>query len=169
MAESSSSAHTPRVWRCVAARPTAPTISAGVVVVILLAIGLAPALAGQASVRFHEGLVSATFEATPASEALDTIQRATGVELVVPPLVEGKTLTLTVEQLPFERFLQRVLTALDLRGFALVFGIGGAARQLIIVDRPGGEEARAGQNRPLTGGKARTGDVPAPVWTEKPR
>lgn len=147
----------------------APALAVVTVGTILLATALSPALAAESSVRLHEGFVSATFEATPASEAFDSIQRATGVELVVPAFLERKTLTLTVEQLPLERFLQRVLNALDLGGFALVYGEGGAARQLIIVDRTGGDEPRAGRDRSLTGGRARAAQTPAPVWTEKPR
>ncbi|HEV8308086.1 MAG TPA: hypothetical protein VGW35_10505 [Methylomirabilota bacterium] len=92
-------------------------------------------MAGAARVRVEGGLVSASFEAVPAPEALDAIRRATGVELVLPPAIRGKTLTFSAEQLPLEPFLRRVLDALDLGGFALVYEPNGDAGRLIVVGR----------------------------------
>lgn len=86
----------------------------------------------------RNGLVTATFDATPGPEALDVIRRVTGVELVLPPSVEPKPLTLVVDRVPLEAFLHRVLAALDLAGFALVYAPDGAADRLIAV--PSGHE-----------------------------
>lgn len=116
----------------------ARTISA--VLVVLLAA--AAAVAGPARMAVQDGLVSATFDATPAPEALDVIRRATGVELVLPPAVEPKPLTLVVDQVPLEAFLRRVLAALDLAGFALVYAPDGSADRLIAVPPGHGRPSR---------------------------
>lgn len=117
--------------------------------VAMVAAFPATGLAGEARVRVHEGLVSATFEAALASEALAAIGRATGVEVMVPPSVQGRALTLTVESVSVERFLGRVLAALGLAGFALVYEPDGRVGRLLVVDRtprglPASEESAPG-------------------------
>lgn len=106
---------------------------------IVLALSLVPvvALAGKAQVTVHDGLVSATFDATPSPDALDAIHRATGLELVVPLAALQRTLSLTVAQAPLERFLTRLLDALDLAGYALVYAPGGETNRVIAVARGG--------------------------------
>ncbi len=115
----------------------------GVVLLVVVLAGLpGTGLAGEARVGVYEGLVSATFEATLASEALAAIGRATGMEVVVPPSVQGRALTLTVESVSLEWLLERVVAALDLGGFALVYKPDGRAGRLLVVDRtPGGLSA----------------------------
>ncbi len=109
------------------------------------------ALAGEARVTMEQGLVSATFDAVPTPQALEAVRRATGVEIVVPGSVQEKTLTLTVERLPFEPFLRRLLEGLDLGGFALVYEPNGAAQRVIVVDRAkGGEAATVPSPRPAS-------------------
>ncbi len=83
------------------------------------------------------GRVSATFRGTPAREALEAVRAATGMEVVLPDTVHETPLTLSVERLPLERFLQRVVEALDLGGFALVYQSIGAAERVIVVERAG--------------------------------
>ncbi len=143
--------------------------------VFFLAVLPTAAYAGAASVHFQGGLVSATFDATPAPEALDALRRATGMEVVLPPSAQRQTLTLGVEQAPFEQFLQRVLAALDLGGFALVYAPGGGADRLIVVDKGRGAEAPAparpqGTTPPVAEarGAARAGRVPVPFLIRKP-
>jgi hypothetical protein len=126
---------------------------------VLLALCLSPAvaLAGEARVRFQDGLVSVVFDATPAPEAFEAIQRATGVEVLVPPSARGKTLTLAVEQVSFEVFLRRLHEALDLGGFALEYGPGGAPDRLFVAEK-GAAPAMAAPGAP---------SVPSPTagWT----
>jgi len=141
-----------------------------VLTVAVLSAAPDSALAGEARVSFHEGLVTATFDTVPAAEALAAIRRATGVEVVVPVSVQGKTLTLTVTQLPFERFLRRVLEALDLGGFALVYEPGGAAGRLIVVDRARGRGPAAGEKTgaPAPGTAATGGTTPIYIPSREP-
>ena len=106
-------------------------------VVVTLAVGFLDA-DGGGRVQVRDGLVSADFEGTPLPEALDLIQRETGVEIVVPASVRGKTLTLAVQQASFEQFVRRVLAALELGGFAVVYEASGAAQRVIVVDRAQG-------------------------------
>ena len=94
--------------------------------------------AGAARVEVQEGLVSASFEAVPVPEALEAVRRASGVEIAVPDSVQDKKLTLAVERAPFEQFVGRLLEALDLGGFALIYESGGAAQRVIVVDRARG-------------------------------
>lgn len=111
--------------------------------VILVLPAAVAAVAGPARMAVQDGLVTATFDATPAPEALDVIRRATGVELVLPPAVEATRLTLVVDQVPLEAFFRRVLAALDLAGFALVYAPDGSADRLIAV-HPGHERPEHG-------------------------
>src|SRR5262245_44371451 len=101
------------------------------VVAVLLA---APPMAG-ATVQVDGEFVSATFEATPVPAAVESIRRATGVDIVVPAATRDKTVSLHVERLPFEQFLRRFLQTLELGGYALVFESSGVARRVIVVDR----------------------------------
>jgi hypothetical protein len=91
--------------------------------------------AGEARVDVRDDRISASFEEAEASEALAAIREATGVEIVLPPSAAGKTVTLAVQSLPFERFLQRLLDALELGGYMLVFEPGTTAPRVIMVDR----------------------------------
>ncbi|MBI4590540.1 MAG: hypothetical protein HY725_17050 [Candidatus Rokubacteria bacterium] len=100
-------------------------------------------VAGQTLVRFEDGLVSAAFQAAPAPQALEAIRQAVGLEVVLPPLAREKTLTLVVERAPLEAFLRRVLEALDLGGFALVYAPEGALDRLYVVDKGRGAEVPA--------------------------
>jgi len=119
---------------------TATGLSASLLLA-LLTVTPAAGVAGEARVRLDGGLVSATFEATRAADAVQAIRRATGVELALPPSARTATLTLAVTRVPVEAFLKRALEALDLGGFALVYAPGGAADRLIVVDRARGREA----------------------------
>lgn len=114
--------------------------------VALLPGGALPAWAGPARVEARNDLITATFDATPVPEALDAIREATRVEIVVPAATREKTLTLTAVELRFEAFVRRVLHALDLGGFALVYEPNGAASRVIVVDR-----ARGGPSPGTTG------------------
>ena len=105
--------------------------------VVALAIGTVAA-AADARVAMQEGLITAYFEATPVPEALAAVQRATGVEIVVPASVRDKSLTLTIERASFEQLVRRVLDGLELGGFALVYEATGPAQRLIVVDRARG-------------------------------
>jgi hypothetical protein len=112
-------------------------------IVVGLLVGSVAAGSG-ARVAMHEGVVTAHFEATPVPEALDAVQRATGVEIVLPASVRDKSLTLAVERVPFEQFVRRVLDGLELGGFALVYEANGAAQRVIVVDRARGGPTDAG-------------------------
>jgi hypothetical protein len=105
--------------------------------VVALAIGTVAA-AADARVAMQEGLITAYFEATPVPEALAAVQRATGVEIVVPASVRDKSLTLTIERASFEQLVRRVLDGLELGGFAVVYEATGPAQRLIVVDRARG-------------------------------
>lgn len=121
-------------------------------IVLTLAVGAAPAVPAAARVEVQGDLVSATFDDTPAPEALDAVRLATGVEVVVPASLGSKTVTLAVERLPFEQFVRRLLQGLGLGGFALIYESDGAARRLIVVDQPrGGAPAADSQPGPQAG------------------
>src|SRR3989338_7484704 len=53
----------------------------------------------------------------------------------ISPSAREKTLTLAVEQVPFEVFLRRMHEALDLGGFALAYGPGGAPDRLFVAEK----------------------------------
>jgi hypothetical protein len=104
----------------------------------LLGPGLAdPALAGV-QVQVDAGRISAVFEDAPVPDALAAIRRAGGPEIVLPADSLSKTLTLAVERAPLEEFMRRLLRALDLGGFALVYESDGAAGRVVLVDRSRG-------------------------------
>ena len=112
----------------------------GALLLVLSAVIPAVALAGEARVRVQDGLVSAVFDATAAPEAFEAVRRATGVAVLVPPSAREKTLTLAVEQVPFEVFLRRLHEALDLGGFALEYGPDGAPDRLFVAEKGRGAE-----------------------------
>jgi hypothetical protein len=89
----------------------------------------------EARVDVRDDRISATFEESPTPEVLAAIRQATGVEIVLPPSASARTVTLAVESVPFERFLQRLLDALELGGYMLVFEPGATAPRVIMVDR----------------------------------
>jgi hypothetical protein len=102
---------------------------------VVLLVGTAGATsAGEADMRFENGLVTATFDAVPAAEAFAVIRRTTRANIVVQPALEGKVLTLTVEQVSFDLFLQRVLHALGWGNYAVVYEPDGGPGRLVIVD-----------------------------------
>jgi hypothetical protein len=102
----------------------------------LTLVPVRPAVAADAQVRMEGDAVFAAFDGVPAPQALEAVRRATGVEIVVPPAaVQGKTVTMTADGMPFEQFVRRLLESLDLGGYALVFEPGGTARRIIVVER----------------------------------
>jgi hypothetical protein len=108
-----------------------------VLVVALLGSGLAPPALAGVQVRVNDGRITAVLEDAPVPEALAAIQRAGGPEIVLPDAARGRSLTLTVEQVRLEEFVRRLLLALDLGGFALVYEPDGAAGRVVVVDRGG--------------------------------
>jgi hypothetical protein len=109
-------------------------------IVAVLAAMPAATLAGETSVRFEAGVFSAQFEAATTAEALAAIRRATGLEIVGVVPASQKTITLTIEDAPLERFLARVAHALDLGGYAFVRAPDATADLGFLVAR-GGEAA----------------------------
>jgi type II secretory pathway component GspD/PulD (secretin) len=101
----------------------------------ILVASLFSLAAAGARVDVTDGRIGAAFEDAAVPEALSAIRLATGFEIVVPAVAQSKRLTLTSEPLPPEQFLRRLLQALDLGGFALVYEGDGSARRVIVVDR----------------------------------
>ena len=110
----------------------------GAVVAGFAALGFVAAgpgtVAGEPRIRVADGLVSATLEAVPVGEAVEALRRVAGVDIVLPASVQGKSVTLSVEQLPLERFLRRLLEVLGVGGYALVYEASGEMRRLIVVE-----------------------------------
>jgi len=102
---------------------------------LLLALTAPPAFAGTVRVEAQGNLVTATLDAAPVAEVVEATRKATGVEVVLPASTQGKVVTLAVEQVPLEQFVRRLLQALDLGGFVLVYESTGVANRLIVVDR----------------------------------
>jgi hypothetical protein len=107
---------------------------------LVVAIGLALRLAGappalgQPQVQFVDGRITARLVAVPVADAMAAIQRSTGLEVVLPAIAQGKTVTVDAEDLPFERFIRRILDQLDVGGYALVYESGGESRRLLVVE-----------------------------------
>ena len=133
------------------------------VIMVGLAIG-STALGAGARVAMQDGVVTAQFEATPVPEALNAVKRATGVEIVLPASVLNKSLTLTVERVPFEQFVRQVLDRLELGGFALVYEATGAAQRVIVVDRARGGPSNLGSAAPAAEPSPTTGAGSEPVY-----
>jgi hypothetical protein len=113
------------------------------------------------AVRFEHGLVSATFDAVPAEAALAEIRRAAQATIVVPPgLLDGKRLTLDASRQDIDLFLRRVLDALDLKDYVLVYQADSDRGRLVVVPArlQGG-----GDGRDVTD-PARAGSRPGPVY-----
>lgn len=91
--------------------------------------------AGEPQVSIENGLVSVTFHATVARDAVQAIRRATSVDLLLPPAAAENTVTLRMERTPLERVLQRFVEALDLAGFVLVYASDGMAERTVLVRR----------------------------------
>jgi hypothetical protein len=117
----------------------------GAAVVGLAALGLVAAgpgaAAGQPRIQVTEGLVSATLEGVPVGDAVAALRRVAGVDVVLPASVQGKSVTLSVAQLPLERFVRRLLEALGVGGYALVYEATGEMRRLIVVESSGAAPA----------------------------
>jgi hypothetical protein len=112
---------------------------------LALPLALAPPVLGQPRVQVVNGLVTARLVAVPVAEAVAAIKQSTGLEVVLPATTQGKTVTVDVEDLPFERFIRRLLDQLDVGGYALVYESGGESRRLLVV-----ESARATPPPPAT-------------------
>jgi hypothetical protein len=132
--------------------------------VALAALGLVAAGPGpvtaQPRIQVTEGLVSATLDGVPAGEAVAALRRAVGVDVVLPASVQGKTVTLSAEQLPVERFVRRFLEALGLGGYALVYEGSGEIRRLIVVES--GRSAPPSEPAPDSAAATRVSGGPAP-------
>jgi type II secretory pathway component GspD/PulD (secretin) len=133
--------------------------------VAILGAALSTVAAAGARVEVEDGRIGAIFEDASVPAALDAIRKASGLEIVLPASVMSKRLTVTVERLPPEQFLRRLLHALDLGGFALVYKDDGSVTRVIVVDRsstPPAQEAPAGPTVAPT--EAPTAAEPAPVY-----
>lgn len=116
-------------------------------VMALLRVSLT--LGAGADVRYEQGLVSASFDGVPVPDALVALQTATGLEIVLPPAALGKAVTLAVEEMPLEAFLRRLLAALDLDGYLLVYDSGRGTGRVLVVERGrGGETTSSETGRP---------------------
>lgn len=111
-------------------------IALAVSVVVLLA---SSALAREPSLTLEHGLVSARFDTTPASEVVDVVRRATGMRIQLPASASSTRVTLTVDRIPLEQFLRRLVDRLDLGGFALVYEPDGTPTHVVAADK--GREA----------------------------
>jgi hypothetical protein len=140
------------------------TLGRGVLLAGLVALGVVAAgpgpVAGQPRIQVSGGLVSATLDGVPVGEAVAALRRAAGVDVVLPASAQGKTVTLSAEQLPVERFVRRLLEALDLGGYALVYEASGEIRRLIVVES--GRSAPPAERAPEPGLAARASGGPAP-------
>jgi micrococcal nuclease len=92
-------------------------------------------------VTVRDRLISVHFNATPATEALRAIERATGVPMVLPASLDRQTLTLEFQDCSVEEALRHVLGALNVGGMALVYGPRGRVTRAILVDSARGAAA----------------------------
>lgn len=98
------------------------------------ALGLAAEPAEAGRVSYQDGRLSVAFEETPVEVAFEAIRAATRIEVVFPAAVQGKTLTARVEGLGLEAALRRLLRALGLESFVLVYDGSGVIRRLIALE-----------------------------------
>jgi hypothetical protein len=96
-----------------------------------------PAAPPTAVVRVAGDHVSVSFDRTPLPDALGAIREATGLDLVVPADARD-TVTLTATDVTLDQLLPRLLSALGLGGYAVVYEAGGPATRVIVVGRGAG-------------------------------
>jgi hypothetical protein len=116
----------------------AVSLRRGAVVAVLAALGSvgtgSGAGAGEPRIQVTQGLVSASLEGVPVGEAVGALRRVAGVDVVLPASVQDRTVTLSLEQVPLERFVRRLLEVLGVGGYALVYEASGQMRRLIVVE-----------------------------------
>lgn len=133
-----------------------------IVGIVATSMAMMPALtiADEVHVRVHDKRVWARFDGTPAGDAIAAIQRATGVDVVLPTPSAHPTLTLSADAMPIEQFLRRVLQSFDLGGFALVYNGDGHLDQLIVAEKG---QAVSAAPLPATHTLAPSGTAPVPL------
>lgn len=100
-------------------------------VLVLLAAAI-PALAGTAIVTSRGDLLTARFTQVTAAEAFAALRDATGVEVILPPILGEAALTTTVEGVTLQAAVRRILEVLGLTDFVLVFEADGRAERLVV-------------------------------------
>jgi hypothetical protein len=92
----------------------------------------------QGWVEYQNGKLSMAFEQAPVELVVALIREETGMLVVLPPAARGKFLSERVNALPPEAAVQRILRALGLSNFVLLYDGAGRAERLIVLE-PGSD------------------------------
>ena len=92
----------------------------------------------QGWVEYQNGKLSMAFEQAPMDLVVALIREETGMLVVLPPAARGKFLSVRVNALPPEAAVQRILRALGLSNFVLLYDRAGRAERLIVLE-PGSD------------------------------
>lgn len=87
-------------------------------------------------VKYRNGKLSMAFDQTPIEVALEAVRAKTGIRVNLPEDTRGKLLSVRVHPLPLEEAMCRLLWALGLDSFALLYDKNGQAQYLIVL-KPG--------------------------------
>lgn len=108
---------------------------------LLAGPGIAQTPGSVATVDYQDGMLSVTFAQTPAAAAFEAIRAKTGLRVVLPGDVLGKALTARIEGVVLEEAVRRLLRALGLESFALVYEPDGQAGRLVLLESAPGRPA----------------------------
>lgn len=90
----------------------------------------------QEWVNIKNGEISVAFNQTPVRFALAAFHATTGVNIVVPPSTESKTVNLRLDRQPVEPAVRSLISTIGYQNFALVYDKEGRPHSAVVLSAP---------------------------------
>jgi len=87
----------------------------------------------QEWVDYRDGEISMAFNQTPVEFALDAIRVRTGLQIVVPPAVGNKVLSLQLNRVPLEPAVRSFISYIGFKNFALMYDNDGRPNRAVVL------------------------------------
>ena len=87
----------------------------------------------QEWIDYRDGEISMAFNQIPVEVALDAIRMRTGLQIVVPPAVGNKVLSLQLNRVPLEPAVRSFISYIGFKNFALMYDNDGRPRRAVVL------------------------------------
>jgi len=84
-------------------------------------------------IDYRDGEISMAFNQTPVDLALDAIRARTGLQIVVPPAVGSKVLSLQLDRVPLEPAVRSFISYIGFKNFALMYDKDGRPNRAVVL------------------------------------
>jgi hypothetical protein len=117
-------------------------------------------------VDYRDGAISVAFSQVPVEFAVHAIHARTGLQIIVPRRVYGRTLNLRLRELPLESAMRSLVFSIGFSSFALTYDTNGRPVRAIVLEAPPPAADKPAEPRGLTAREQEELNASLKTWND---